>query len=114
METKNCKQRHRRDCKHWIRGFCFRTESCGYLHRTFKTKSNLKIDTEMEHNKIKEEKAELEKELDELKVRNTKLFEALRIETKRSHDLDVQVKLLKRRLGEVVSDSEVDSESDLV
>ena len=110
--NKSCKQRHIRDCKHWMKGFCFRAESCGYLHKTFKNNDNLTIDTEEEHNKIKEENAELERELDELKVRNAKLFEALRIETKRSHELDIQVKLLKRRLGEVVSDSEIDSEGE--
>ena len=54
----------------------------------------MKYDIEKKHSAIKEEKAVLE--MAELKGRNTKLFEALRIKTKRSHELDIQVKVLEK------------------
>ena len=48
----------------------------------------------------------------QIKDRNSKLFEVLRTETKKNHELTLEVKLLKRRLGEVVSDSDLGSESE--
>ena len=49
-------------------------------------------------------RGKIEIELDKQKVRNSKLFDVLRIETKKNHELTREVKLLKRRLGELVSD----------
>ena len=60
--------------------------------------------------KLTEEKKTLTKEMNELKDRNAKMFEILREETKRRHKFEAEVKPLKRRLGEIVTDSE--SESD--
>ena len=62
--------------------------------------------------KQREENQNQIKDNSELKERNSKIFEILREQTRKHHDLEIEVKQMKRRLGEVVTDSEIESDEE--